>query len=326
MEARIWNGKIEGPGIYLGVPMEVYRADPCPEPSLNASIAKVCLNESLAEAAVAHPRINPVEPDEDDDEERKVTRAMDIGSAAHALAFGVGAQIALIHAPNWKKKVDQEAKKAAYEIGEIPLLPKEYRRAKAMADISGPIITDLLGGSVVAEAMMVWQDEDGAWYRGLIDRASANFRVIVDFKTTELSITPATAMALVYTSGAYFQEGFYRRGLDALDPAGAGRRRFGFLYQRQKAPFTPCLVETTEGGRSLADEQVSAAINLWKRGVATKQWEPPPLGPHYASPPDWMINAWVRRAESDETLNPHYDPVEHALRDAERPAPHMELS
>jgi hypothetical protein len=330
MEARLWTGKIDGPGLYLGVPVEAYRDDPCPEPSLNASVAKLCLNESLAHAASAHPKLTVEEPDEDEEDEetkKAPTRAMDIGSAAHVLSFGVGSDISLIHAPNWKKKADQKAKKAAYEAGEIPLLPKELRRAKAMAAISGPIIQDLLAGSLVAEAMIVWQDPEGYWYRSLIDRMRADARVIIDYKTTELSVAPEAAKKLVYTSGAYFQEGFYRRGLDILDPGGAGRRRFLFLYQEQRKPHTPCLVEASEAGRSLADEQVELAINVWKRGVVTKEWPGHPLGPHVASPPDWMINAWVKRAETDETLNPFHDPYEDALRDAAaRQSQHMELS
>lgn len=326
MEARVWTGKLEGPGLYLGVPVEDYRADPCPEPSLNASIARLCLNESLAHVAAAHPQLSLPDVDDEDEEKKAPTRAMDIGSAAHALAFGVGADICLIHAPNWKKKADQEAKKAAYEAGEIPLLPKELGRAKAMAAVSGPLIREMLDGSLVAEAMIVWQDDEGYWYRSLIDRMRADARVIVDYKTTEHSIAPEAAKRLVYTSGAYFQEGFYRRGLDILDPAGAGRRRFLFLYQEQRVPFTPCMVETSEAGRSLADEQVALSINVWKRGLITKEWPGHPIGPHTASPPDWMINAWVRRAETDETLNPHYDPHEDARRAAAAPAPHMELS
>ncbi len=305
MEARIWDGELKGPGLYLGVPMDVYRADPCPAPSLNASVAKLALNRSLAHVAAAHPKVTPVEPDEDD-EEKSPTRAMDIGSAAHALAFGVGASIALIHAKNWKKKADQEAKKAAYEAGEIPLIPKEYRRAKAMADISRPIINDLLGGSIVAEAMMVWRDEKGFWYRGLIDRMRGDARVVIDYKTTGRIASPEEASKLVYTTDAYFQEGFYRRGLDALDPGGMGRRRFCFLYQEQDAPFTPCLVETSEAGRTAADEMVEASINVWQRGLVTGEWPGYPLGPHIASPPDWLLNRWTHRAETDETLNPYH--------------------
>ncbi|MES2724880.1 MAG: PD-(D/E)XK nuclease-like domain-containing protein [Pseudomonadota bacterium] len=306
MKVTLWHKEVDGPGLYLGIPMTDYRADPCPVPSLNSSVARLCLERSLAHAAAAHPRITPVEPDEDD-EESSPTRAMDIGSAAHSLAFGIGARIALIHAKNWRTKAAQEARKAAWAAGEIPLLPKELRRAEAMAAISRPIIDDLLGGSLVAEAMMVWRDAKGFWFRGLIDRMRADARVVIDYKTTGRIASPEEATRLVYSSGAYFQEAFYRRGLDALDPAGVGRRRFCFLYQEQEPPFTACLVELSEAGRSMADEEVQAAINVWQRGLVTGDWPGYPLGPHVASPPDWMMTRWTRRAETDETLNPHFE-------------------
>lgn len=305
MKTVIWTPEtvVDEPGIYLGVPVEVYRADPCPEPSLNASVAWDCLKKSLAHGAAAHPRIAPTEPDQDD-EPSSPTRAQDIGSAAHRLAFGVGPEIALIHAPNWRKKADQDARKAAWEAGEIPLIPKEYRRAKAMADIAKPILDGLLEGSLVAEAMIVWRDEDGFWFRGLIDRMRADARVVIDFKTTNLVSSPSEAMDLVYKSKAYFQEGFYRWGLDTLDPEGRGRRRFCFLYQEQEPPHMPCLIETSEAGRTLADEQVEGAVNLWKRALHSGAWPGWSLGPYQASPPPWLLSQWEARAAYDENLNP----------------------
>lgn len=306
MEAHIWDGTFRGPGLYLGTPVEVYRADPCPAPSLNASVAWTCLQECLAHGKAEHPRLTDEEPDEDEEDAKAPTRAMDIGSAAHALAFGVGASIALIHAPNWKKKTDQEAKKAAYEAGEIPLLPKEYRRAKRMAAIAAPIIAKELDGSLVAEAMIVAQDEHGFWYRGLIDRMRADARVIIDYKTSGMCVAPEEAKRMVYSTKAYFQEGFYRRILDRLDPEGRGRRKFGFLYQGQKAPHSPCLVHTSEAGRTLADDQVSAAINLWKEALVTGEFPGYDVGPHVASPPDWMLKRWIEREENDEAINTQF--------------------
>jgi hypothetical protein len=305
MKAQLWTGAIDSPGLYLGVDMETYRADPCPAPSLNSSTARLALFRSLAHAKTAHPRL--AEPWDDSDEEeaseQTITRAMDIGSAAHALSFGVGAEIALIHAPDWKKKDAQEARKAARKAGEIPLLPKEHRRAKAMAAVAGPVITGLLDGSAVAEAMITWQEGTGFWRRALIDRMRADAQVIIDYKTTELDVSPAMAKARVFSAEHYFQEAFYRRGLDILDPDGRGRRRFCFLYQEQHPPFTLCLVETDEAGRSWGEEQVDAACNLWDRALTTGEWPGYPLGPHLATPPTWLLDQWARRAEVDETLN-----------------------
>lgn len=308
IEARVWTGVCDAPGIYLGTPMDAYRADPCPAISLNASVAKKVIGKTLAHAKAAHPKLAEAwddEAGEDEDEAPRITRAMDIGSAAHALAFGVGAQIAVIHAPNWRKKEAKEAAKAARAIGEIPLLAKEHGRAKAMAAISGPIITDLLEGSLVAEAMLVARTDRGFWRRGLIDRMRADLRVVIDYKTTELEVSPEMAKAQIFKTDNYFQEGFYRHELlDRLDPAGRGRRRFCFLYQEQHPPFTPVLVESDEAGRSWGEEEVQAACNLWDRALVTDEWPGYPLGPYVATPPTWLLERWARRAENDETLNP----------------------
>lgn len=308
MKATIWNGAFHGPGLYLGTPMDVYREDPCPEPSLNRTIAQTALFRSLERARALHPRLTDPDDvdcvDEDDGDEPRITRAMDIGSAAHALAFGVGSKIAVVHARNWRTKEAREARKAARAVAEIPLLEKEYRRAKAMADRSGPVITALLEGSVVAEAMVCVQDNNGFWRRILIDRARADMRVLIDFKTTGMAASPSEACDAIGASKHYFQEAFYRRVLDLIDPDGRGRRRFCFLFQEQEPPFPVTLVETDEAYRSLGDEQVEAACNLWDRALATGEWPGHSLGPHIATPKPWLLEQWARRAEVDETLNP----------------------
>src|SRR5262245_50563917 len=67
---------IDGPGIY-DIPLAEYLADPCPAPSLSASIAHILLSQSPRHAWEAHPRLNPhYEPEE--------AEAFDLGTAAHA--------------------------------------------------------------------------------------------------------------------------------------------------------------------------------------------------------------------------------------------------
>jgi hypothetical protein len=303
MRASIWEGGVDGPGLYLGVPAAIYHADPCPDPSLSSSIARVVINRSLAKAKAMHPRLaEPLGEDDEEAETRQPTRAMDIGSAAHSLAFGFGSEVVPLPYANWRTKQAKADRQTVRDGGEIPLKVEDYKIAKAMADRARPVISDLLGGSLVAEAMVCWQ-ERGFWRRGLIDRMSADARVIIDLKTTGLVASPVEASRAVYASGHHFQEAFYRRGLDAIDPEGRGRRRFCFLYQEQEPPFELALVEIDEAGRSLGDEQIEAACNLWDRALATDHWPGYPFGPHIASPPPWMLTSWALRAETDETLN-----------------------
>ena len=48
---------IDNPGIYT-IPLVEYIADPCPEPSLSASIAHTIVMESPLHAFIQHPRLN----------------------------------------------------------------------------------------------------------------------------------------------------------------------------------------------------------------------------------------------------------------------------
>ena len=56
--------------------------------------------------------------------------ALDIGSAAHKQVLGVGADIVVVEADDWKTKAAQETRKAAYAAVQIPLL----RYEKQMVD------------------------------------------------------------------------------------------------------------------------------------------------------------------------------------------------
>jgi hypothetical protein len=59
--------------------LEDYLADPCPEPSLNASIAEILLRQSPLHARDAHPRFTHVRREHSD--------AFDLGMAVHALVL-----------------------------------------------------------------------------------------------------------------------------------------------------------------------------------------------------------------------------------------------
>ena len=67
---------ISTPGIYE-IPAALYHADPCPEPSLSASVARTLIERSALHAKMQHPRFGR--------EERPVTSGMALGTAAHAV-------------------------------------------------------------------------------------------------------------------------------------------------------------------------------------------------------------------------------------------------
>lgn len=307
MKARIWSGKFEGAGLYLGTPEAIYHADPCPEPSLSSHVARIALSRSLRHAQQAHPRLRPAPPvpveDEDEDDTPAPARHLLIGAGAHSLMLGAGSPVVEMKVRNFKTKDAREDRKLLIAAGSIPLKTKDYRVAQAMAEIARPAFRAELGGDFVPEAMLAWE-ERGLWRRGLVDGCSPDLRIAGDYKTSGRPCPPPVAAQFVNSSGYPFQERFYGRGFDNLDPAGLGRRRFFFMFQEVEEPHAICIVETDEANRSLADERVQAACNLWDRAMLTGNWPAYPLAPYTASPKPWDLQDWEARALVDETLNP----------------------
>lgn len=304
--AKIWDGAIDGPGLYLGTPEAIYHSDPCPQPSLSSSLAKVALKRSVRHAQIKHPHFaEPVddETDEDDDDKPAPAAHLLIGSAAHAFTLGAGAPVVEIHVKKFTTKDARKKRRFVLDNGGIPLKSKHYRIAKRMAEIARPILIDRLDGEFIPEAMMIWQ-ERGMYRRSLVDACTPNLRKGVDYKTSGRPCPPPVAAQFVNANGYPFQEGFYRRGFNALDPAGLGRRSFEFMFQEVEEPHAVCFVECDEANRSLADEQVEAACNIWDRALATGQWPAYPLEPYAATPKSWDLTDWEARAMTDNSLNP----------------------
>ncbi|WP_431490924.1 hypothetical protein [Paraburkholderia fungorum] len=222
--AKIWNGKFDGAGLYLGVPEQIYHADPFPAPALSSHIARIALNRSARHAQIAHPHfVEPVddEADEDDDDKPAPAAHLLIGAGAHSFVLGAGAPVVEIKVKKFTTKDAREERRAVLRDGGIPLKSKHFRIAQRMAEVARPILLDRLDGEFVPEAMLAWS-ERGIWRRGLVDAARSDLRKAVDYKTSGQPCPPRRAAQFVNSNGYPFQEGFYRRGFNALDPAGIG--------------------------------------------------------------------------------------------------------
>ncbi len=116
------------PGIHYGMPADRYHADPAPEPSLSSSIAKVLLEQSPRHAWHQHPRLNP-----DMDAGSDPTRAKEIGTVAHKLILGRGADVETINAQDYKTGVAKETRARAYVEGRAPILAPDPITANNIA-------------------------------------------------------------------------------------------------------------------------------------------------------------------------------------------------
>lgn len=309
--------KIDKPGLYKGMSAEDYFADPCVEPSFSQSLAKILIDQSPLHARQAHPRL--AEPIEGDDEEvEKYDKVKAIGNAAHAIMIRRGKKLAIIDAPNFKAKAAQIDKQAAILAGAEPVLRKHYNTANAMAQSAAEQLrrihgcekafTDGDGEVVIANV------EDGIWLRSMVDWITPDLREVWDLKTSGMSASPYATGKLMASAGWHLQAAMHERILDALDPAGAGRRHFFYVCQENEAPFALTVNEIGEYALTIGRKQIDYAIKMWAHCLTKNVWPAYPLRIIRPELPAWAENSWLARelAEDDvreqRALNKNFDP------------------
>jgi hypothetical protein len=303
-KAAIWEGVVDGPGLYLGTPEERYFADPCPDPSLNASVAKIAYEKCLSKAKAAHPRLRDPDYPEDADEDDatpSVPWYVDVGSAVHSLALRAGKPVVQVRAKNWRKGDEKELRAALRAERKIPLLTKHYDLAHRMAGRLQPVLINLLGQDFAAEAMACSQSEYGWWMRSLMDASSTDLRSIVDLKCTALDMSPRAAGRTMNRNGNTFQSSFYQRNLDQLDPGSMGRRRFTFAFIEFEYPHEIAMVHPDEALKTVGDGEVAAAMRLWDRAMRTGEWPGYPTESQPVSPENWKMRDFEDREMMEST-------------------------
>lgn len=307
--------KITEPGIYRDFDTAAYFADPCPEPSFTQSLAKILLDQSPLHAYQAHPRLN-VPTDEEDDAE-KYDKAKAIGNAAHALMLDRGKTMAVGEFDNWMKKEAKEFKAAAITAGQEPILRKHFERAGLMVDAAIEQLCKIHGCQNAFTAgdaeVMIANCEDGIWLRSMIDWITPDLREVWDYKTSGMSASPYSTGKLMASAGWHVQAAMHERILDAIDPAGAGRRRFYYVCQENADPFALTVNEIGEAALTIGRKQIDYAVKSWAHCLTKNVWPAYPMKIIRPELPAWAENSWLDREikEDDarqETGRPKFDP------------------
>lgn len=268
-----------------------YHGDPCPAPSLSASIAKLITGKSPRHGWLAHPRLNP-------HHRQQYDQKFDLGSAFHALMLGKGCEIVSIDADDWRTKAAKEAREAARAAGRIPMLAEQLARANRMVEaVRAQLPEHELAARALAhglpEQTLVWQEDNGVWCRARLDWMPESGHVYPDFKTTEGSASADGWDSIMFGIGCDVQDALYRRGLRKLglcdDP---------FLLFMVAELDEPHLIATHRCGpvaTAIGDRKVDYAIRLWEACSSTGEW--PAYGTATAShdPSPWIEQRWVDR-------------------------------
>jgi len=295
------------PGIYE-LSAAAYHADPCPEPSLSNSIAQILLAQSPRHAWCAHSRLNPHYLGDEGN------RRFDLGSVAHKLLLGKGRGIKIIDAPDFRTKVAQSARDVARAAGFIPVLASDHERALEMVEIArGSIAACKEVGRVFfaanarMENVVVWREGD-CWARAMLD--CTDIGTVLDYKTVT-NASPDYVSRHLYQMGYHIQRSWYLRGMDRIDPGGAGRRRFIFVFQEIDEPHAVTFFEVDDAGATMGDRSCDQAVRLWQECTRQNKW--PAYDPliHRAEMPAWMESSILAREVKEaaaERLPKTFDP------------------
>ncbi len=277
----------------------IYHTDPCPQPSLSASIANQVISKSLQHAWRVHPR-SPLFA------EHIVGAAADRGSAAHALLFG-GKPIEAIPADDYRTAAAREARDTARNTGRIPLLAREIEGLHAMVEPARERFYQLHGGPFLCERTAIWRGqskEHPGWRRARIDTLSTSLAVIVDYKTTEGAVDALSCERRIADMGLQIQAAAYVEAVETLQPELQGRVRFLFQWQEQKPPYALSPpIEMGEAFLSLGRAQWRAAGELWDHALRHNAFPGYSSRPHLAFPPPWELARWEERAAREDLVS-----------------------
>lgn len=285
--------KITKPGLYEGMSDEDYHGDPVDPCSLSSSLARRLTEHVPAKAIAAH--VN-----------RKPTKSMNLGKAAHLHALGAGPQLVVWQYDGRTKAGKEErlahaADIAAERIVAVTEAERDQVLGMAKALREHPEIAAILD-ACAPEVSGFWQEGD-VWCRSRYDLLSDT--VAWDYKTAEDSSARGFERAMS-TYGYHQQTEFYQRGLRALGhPAAVEPMRF--IVQETQDPYLvqvhTCDALSIEIAAALNDR----AIGIYAEAVKSGEW---PGYPSLHAEPTALSNSYFYRYGHiiPDHLNPFAEP------------------
>lgn len=288
-------------GLHENISDAVYHGDPCPEPSLSSSIARILLAQSPLHAQFNHPRLNKKLV-------RETKNEMDFGSVCHRLLLGKGNEIEVINFDDFRSKGAQEARDAARAVNKIPLLRKHVLDTHNMHSVALAAIRRTFGADFwetgKSEVTLAWMrsaviGQKPIWMRARIDRFFKS-GIVFDYKTTSGSAQPDSATRRLYDAGFHIQAAFYEDGITSIFPKLTGRVQPILMFQEKEPPYACSFLTPSEGSMSVAREQVAEAASAWSNCLHQNDWPSYPSTVIPALIPNWMERTWTDRVEIAE--------------------------
>lgn len=268
------------PGLYPDMPEAEYHADPVPGGSLSSTGARKLLSPGCP-AKFKYELDHPPAP----------KKVFDLGRAAHHLVLGVGPELVLIEAEEWRTAAVKAAAAAVREEGGIPLKPVEYQQVHDMADAlrRHPEAGTLLDpNSGEPEQSLFWHDRAlGINRRARLDWFRYDGRVI-DYKTTRSADLESLSKD-VFAYGYHQQHDWYTDGLEALG-LGDKDTEFTFVFQEKTPPYIVTVARLDTTALRIGHDLNRTALHLYAMCRRTGHW------PGYAETVELLsLPVWVER-------------------------------
>ncbi len=241
--------------------------------SLSSSGAKAILD---CPARFAWQREHPVVKD-----------AFDFGSVAHTLLLGLGEDIVVVDAADWRTNAAKAQRDEARDAGQVPILVGDYARAVALVDavkahpVAGQIFDPSKGR---AERSLYWiDDETGITCRGRIDWEMSN--ALIDLKTA-ITAAPQRFSRSLVDYGYALQAAWYQDGYEALT---GERLPFVHVVVEKEPPHLVAVYQVDADALAFGAAKASDARHLYAECESNDEW------PGYSTEIELVsLPAWAR--------------------------------
>ena len=257
---------ITEPGIY-DIPSETYHADPCPEPSLSASM----INDILTAPAKCRENSRRLNPDWQEPEgQEKFT----IGTVSHLMFLEphlFDERVVVCAFDDWRKKEAKEARAAAKDAGKTAILAKQMDKilaARAAFLAHGCTRSAFAGGRF--EQSLFWRHPTyGFWCRARPDFLADSLAHMNDYKATA-NADPSQFGRHAYNMGYHRRAAWYLEGVTAV--FGKRPEHYWFCNQEVKAPHLTSVVELDWSALEAGQEENDLAAAIYAKCLGSGEW------------------------------------------------------
>jgi hypothetical protein len=290
--------RLDVPGVYLGLPDEVYHADPVVGSEQFPGSLSSTEVRALLDCPAAFRWLK--------DNRRPDTKAFDWGHAAHRRVLGRGMECDVHPDPevtDRKRKDVQDWERKVRAAGRVPLLAHEDAVITAMAERlradpkAGPLLDPGRGGE--AEATGVAQDpETGVWLRTRVDWLPPDNNY-PEFKTTSKPPTLWNIARIIAEYRYHVQAAHNLRTLQLAGwPVDPETARWFLIFQCVKPPYIVTTVDLDLAAIQKGLRRQRKALARYVDCVLTGRW------PGYTDDLDEIptvgLPPWADRDEDDD--------------------------